>query len=219
LGWLDKAVSVLRDLRRSGSGPPETLVPAEYVDLLLRLTSRAIGVPGDILEVGVYKGGTLYRVAAHVEESHRGAFEGRSVIGIDTFEGHPYIDPDKDPPQHFKGRFGDTSYESVRRKLERFPFVRVLKGECGEVFSRLPRDQRFCMVNVDVDIYESYVKSIEYAYPRLSPGGIMICDEYQGYGQKEFIDAYFKDKPVVRELRTGLPGGGDYGLIIRRNPA
>lgn len=95
--------------------------------------------------------------------------------------------------------------------------MKILKGECGQIFPNFPAEQRFCLAHLDVDIHDSYVRCIEYVYPRLSPGGIMICDEYQGYGQKEFIDSYFKDKPVVSKLRSGLSGGGDYGIIIHKN--
>lgn len=194
---------------------PETLVPKEYIDLLLNLTSQAINVPGDILEVGVYKGGSLFRIAQHIYEKHSKEFFHRHLIGIDTFEGHPYINLEKDPPHHYKGRFNDTSYETVCHFFSSFTFVNLFKGECLDVFNKLPENQTFCLANLDVDIYESYVRSIEYVYPRLSPGGIIICDEYQGYGQKEFIDEYFKDKSVQIKPRVGSKN--NYGIIIYKN--
>ena len=195
---------------------PETLVPKEYIDLLVNLTSLAIHAPGDILEVGVYKGGSLFRIAQHIQENHYQEFSHRHLIGIDTFEGHPYINKEKDPPHHYKGRFNDTSYETVCRFFSSFTFVKIFKGECLDIFDTLPENQRFCLVNLDADIYDSYVRSIEYVYPRLSPGGIIICDEYQGYGQKEFIDEYFKDKPVRIRPRVGLQKN-NYGIIIYKN--
>jgi O-methyltransferase len=196
---------------------PMTLVPGEYVEVLLGLASSSIRVYGDIIEVGVYKGGTLYRLAAHIAKHHRKEFKYRRLIGVDTFEGHPYINPDKDPSHHYKGRFSDASYEAVCLALKPFPFVRILKGECSEAFSSLNSSQQFCLAHLDVDIYDSCVQSIEYVYPRLSPGGVMIFDEYQGYGQKEFIDRYFEDKPVTMQLRTGRLTGKDYGLIVFKN--
>jgi len=236
MSMLDKFTAMMRGFNQSGirglrralsdkldatfsikPDAPETLIPDEYINLLLKFTSAAIGKPGDILEVGVYKGGSLYRIAEHIDRYHRQDFRSRSLIGIDTFEGHPSINRDKDPAHHFMGRFNDTSYKKVISYFKKFPFVRLIKGECGLVFSQFPPDQRFCMVHIDVDIYDSCVRCIEYIYPRLSPGGIMVFDEYQGYGQKEFINAYFKDKPVSITLRTGLPDGKDYGIIIYNN--
>ena len=193
---------------------PETLVPEPYIALLLTLTSQAINVPGDILEVGVYKGGSLFRIARHIQEYHFNEFFHRHLIGIDTFEGHPYINREKDPAHHYKGRFNDASYETVAYFLSAFSFVSLFKGECLDVFNKLPERQKFCLAHLDVDIYESYVRSIEYVYPRLSPGGFIVCDEYQGYGQKEFIDEYFRDKPVQIRPRVGLEK--NYGIIIQK---
>jgi predicted O-methyltransferase YrrM len=211
-----KAASRLRRILSGEARMPQTLVPAEYIQQLLKLTSQVINVPGDILEVGVYQGGSLYRTAKHLTERHPKAFAGRELIGIDTFEGHPYINAEKDPAHHFKGRFADTSFETVSARLKRFPFVRVIQGECGAAFRTLPAGQRFCLANLDVDIYDSYVRALEYVYPRLSPGGVIVCDEYQGYGHREFIDRYFKDKPVEVKLRTGRAEGKDYGVIITK---
>ena len=213
-----KAVSRLKWILSGEAGLPTTLVPTEYVAVLLELTSKAVQVPGDILEVGVYKGGTLYRMARHLAHRHSAEFAGRSLIGIDTFTGHPYINAEKDAAHHFKGRFSDTSLETVRRHFDRFPFVRIIQGECGEAFRKLPEAQRFCLANLDVDIFDSYVQAVEYVYPRLSPGGIILCDEYQGYGHKEWVDRFFQDKPVTITPRTGRTPGADYGVIIFKHP-
>jgi len=155
--------------------------------------------------------------AHHIHKKHSKEFLHRHLIDIDTFEGHPYINEEQDPPQHYKGRFNDTSYETVYSWFSSFKFVNIFKGECYSVFNNLPKNQQFCLVHIDVDIYESYVLSIEYVYPRLSPGGIMICDEYEGYGQKKFIDEYFKDKPVQIKPRVGRNKNENYGIIIYKN--
>lgn len=211
------ASALYESVRMFMLGAPTTLVPFEYRNVLLQMVSRAMVVPGDILEVGVYRGGTLYRIADHVNRYHLQEFGPRSVIGIDTFEGHPFINENKDPGHHFKGLFSDTSHDEVVRSLNRFPFVRIIKGECSAAFAELPASQQFCLANLDVDIYESYVRCIEYVYPRLSPGGIIVCDEYEGYGHKEFVDQYFKNKPVTIVPRTGQLVGQDYGLIVTKH--
>lgn len=196
--------------------PPPTLIPPAYIDVLLRLVSECVAHPGDIIEVGTYRGGSLFRMAEHVQRHHAGAFQGRRILGIDTFEGHPYADA-RDPEHHWQGRFADASVDEVRHALASFPFVDVIQGECQEVFAQRPDDQRFCLAHIDVDIAESAERSIRYVYPRLVPGGAMVFDEYQGYGQAAFIDRYFADKPVTLEPRTGHPEK-DYGLIVHKQP-
>ncbi|HUU17386.1 MAG TPA: class I SAM-dependent methyltransferase [Sedimentisphaerales bacterium] len=193
---------------------PITLIPLEYINVLFRYLSQTVSLPGDVIEIGVYKGGSLYRMAKYIQQHHSKDFKGKKVIGIDTFEGHPYHNPEVDPSHHFTGRFSDASFEEVIEALAPLRFVKVLKGECMEVFTKLPADQQFCFAHIDADIAQSAVASIMHIFPRLSPGGVIVFDEYQGYGQEAFINEYFADKEVRLLPRTGLPSGKDYGLIV-----
>lgn len=167
------------------------------------------------MEVGVYKGGSLYRIAEHLERNHPKQVRDRKFLGIDTFAGHPYSDQNRDPKHHYTGRFADTSYEGVKDSLKRFRFVEVIRGECGDVFPKLAQDQSFCYAHVDVDIAKSAILCTEFLYPRLSPGGILIYDEFRGYGQEQYLTEFFKDKPVKLEEREGL-ASGNYGLVVYR---
>lgn len=75
---------------------------------------------------------------------------------------------------------------------------------------------RFSLVHQDVDLYESTRRSLEFVYPRLSPGGILLSHDYSWEpGVSMAFDAFFADKP---ETVIGLPtsqciavrlGGGD----------
>jgi glycosyltransferase involved in cell wall biosynthesis/ADP-heptose:LPS heptosyltransferase/predicted O-methyltransferase YrrM/ubiquinone/menaquinone biosynthesis C-methylase UbiE len=208
-----KPLSVLVPEQELSTLRPETLVPGEYCDLLCQLASQALTAEGDMIEVGVYKGGTLFRLAEHLLRNHKQQFAGRCLIGIDTFAGHPYCDPKLDPAHHFKGRFSDASYEAVHKTFSIFNFVDLYQGECGEIFTRLPAGQRFCLAHIDVDIAQSAIECIEYIYPRLMPGGILVFDEYKNYGQASFIDEFFKDKPVRLVPRWGRPAN-NYGLVV-----
>jgi len=214
----DLLARIAQRLRRVlGVGPPETLMPPPYLAQACELLRGALRDcdGGDVIEVGVYRGGSLFRFGEEIAAQRRGDFGPRRLVGIDTFEGHPYSDPQRDPKHHPKGRFADTSYTRVARAMARYPFATVRKGECGEVFATLPEPQAFCFALVDVDVCQAAVSCMEYIYPRLRPGGVMIFDEYAGYGQKEFIDAYFAGKPVDLRLRTGL-GTNDYGLVVKK---
>jgi O-methyltransferase len=200
---------------------PPTLIPPQYIALLTKTVSRCVEqrIPGDIIEIGVYKGGSLYRMAEHVAAHHADEFaldeDGRRIIGVDTFAGHPYHDETLDPQHHRTGRFNDASYESVCDALAPYPFVNVLKGECDEVFSSFPSDQNFCFAHIDVDIAESAMRCTRYIFERLSPGGVLVYDEYQGYGQKSLIDAFFRGQSVRMVSRDGLPRD-NYGLIVEK---
>jgi hypothetical protein len=59
------------------------------------------------------------------------------------------------------------------------------------------------------------MRCTHYIFPRLSAGGIMIFDEFQGYGQESLLCEYFADKPVKMTQRLGLPER-NYGMIVQK---
>ncbi|KJS40452.1 MAG: methyltransferase [Roseovarius sp. BRH_c41] len=68
-------------------------------------------------------------------------------------------------------------------------------------------DQQFSLVHVDVDLYEPTLASVEFFYPRVKPGGVILCDDYGSGdcpGAKKAIDEFFADKPEnVMSLTSG----------------
>jgi Macrocin-O-methyltransferase (TylF) len=68
-------------------------------------------------------------------------------------------------------------------------------------------DHRFALVHIDVDLYEPTRAALEFFHPRLSPGAVMICDDY-GFascpGARKAVDEYLADKAdVAIELPSG----------------
>ncbi len=73
--------------------------------------------------------------------------------------------------------------------------------------------KRFAFVHIDVDLHEPTMDSVEFFYPRLAPGGILLCDDYAigtCVGATEAIDDFFDDKP---EKMIALDAGG--GFMIK----
>ncbi len=63
------------------------------------------------------------------------------------------------------------------RALAPFPGVSFHKGWIPAVFADLP-ETRWSFVHVDVDLYEPTYATLEYFYPRLVEGGVILCDDY-----------------------------------------
>lgn len=95
----------------------------------------------------------------------------------------------------------------VRRNLADFGDRIVLhKGWIPDRFGDV-EDERFSLVHVDVDLYEPTLAAIDFFYPRVNSGGVMICDDYGSAhcpGAKKAIDEFFADKP---ERVMALPSG------------
>lgn len=121
--------------------------------------------PGIIIEVGVWKGGSLRYLA----ENH----PTRQFYGFDTFEGMPEACPLDN--MHKKGDFGNTSFETVKQALSDLKNVTVIKGyfPASDVTGNLP----IAMVHCDVDLYESTIRTFRHLWPRVVPGGRMYCDD------------------------------------------
>jgi len=175
----------------------ETKLPGIYtaidhvrLDVIKREAKRVRGyiVPGGVVEIGVYFGGSLNHISA--------IFDDRPVFGIDTFDGMPQ--PIKGLDEHEEGDFSDVAqFEDIKKWFqENRPNVALIKGMFPYCADRLPY-QNYCFVHVDVDIYQSTLDCFSFFFPRMSSGGVIICDDYgfpQCRGAKQAVDEYLVDK-------------------------
>jgi len=170
---------------------------------LLRATKD---VPGDTAECGVFHGATSYAIcafaaAAGLERTHH---------AFDSFEG--LSEPTELDGRHWRKHDLSVGLASVQQRLARFTKVRYHKGWIPECFPEV-ETLSFAFVHIDVDIHEPTRDSIAFFYPRLSEGGILVCDDY-GFavcpGATKAIDEYLRDKP---EKMLALSDGG--GFLIK----
>jgi hypothetical protein len=161
-------------------------------------------VPGDTVECGAYRGATSYLLcdhATHFNKSHHlfDSFEGLSEPGVND------------------GRYwtlGDlsTSEFSCRENLRSFSNLNYYKGWIPERFGEV-EDKSFSFIHIDVDLYQPTLDSLEFFFPKLTVGGVVVCDDY-GFatcpGANLAMDSYFRDKCKVLSLTTGQ------GIVIKR---
>ena len=152
----------------------------------LVLNIRAVmaeGVTGDFAELGVWHGNSAAVLAHYARQA------GREVALFDTFEG---FDP-RDLVGLDRNRrmeFDDASLDAVRRFVgeER---VRFLPGRFPDSIPADMATSRFSVVHLDCDLYAPIKAGLEFFFPRLSPGGLMIVHDYSGVawdGVKQAVD-------------------------------
>jgi O-methyltransferase len=86
----------------------------------------------------------------------------------------------------------------VKQQLVDFRnFTEFREGWIPETFHGL-ENRRYAFAHIDVDFYQSTLDCCIYFYPRLTPGGVLLFDEYgwpSTHGEKVAADEYFADKP------------------------
>lgn len=170
-------------------------------------------IPGDTAECGVFRGaGSFLILASHGEGSRK------THHVFDSFEGLSAPDVRDEPVQHptaFLWNKHDLAVgeEVVARNLAQFSGFKLYRGWIPSRFVEVEQ-RKFSFVHIDVDLYQPTYDSLAFFYPRMNPGGIILCDDY-GFttcpGAKSAFDEFLADKPEsVIHLTTGQ------GLLVKQ---
>ena len=158
-------------------------IEAYQIYMASKITQK---VPGDIAEVGVYKGGSAKIICS--------AKGDRPLHLFDTFAGLPKVDDVDQVWPFYEGKFA-ASYDKVKAYLAQEKNVFLYKGIFPDTSAPV-KDKHFSLVNLYVDTYESRKKCLEFFYPRMSPGGVILSHDYlTAPGVRKAVDEYFADKP------------------------
>jgi hypothetical protein len=166
----------------------------------------ANGVEGDLVETGVWRGGSSMLAALTLEQA--GDHERRLWL-YDTFAGMPKPTTDdisvsgrsaledwEAHPGHLSDDLAcEASLDEVRANLrgagvalERCELVQGLVQDT--IPARAP--ERIALLRLDTDWYESTRHELEQLYPRLVPGGVLLLDDYGHWeGSRRAVDEYF----------------------------
>ena len=174
----------------------------DYAILLQLRRLREQKVPGDIAELGVYKGATaelIYRLSE------------RQLHLFDTFTGFDARD----------GRhtgFSDCSLDALKQLC---PLAHFYPGWFPETAKALPNDMVFALVHIDMDLEKPIAAALAFFYPRVSPGGAIIVHDYNNPGSwdngaKKAVDAFLADKP---EMGVEIPDRFGSVVIVKAKRA
>ena len=204
-----------RDEGRDWPPSAETMVGARRLDNVLECAVGAIeaGVPGDFIETGVWRGGVtilMRGVLAAMADSER------RVWVADSFEGLPVPDVERHPADAGLDWSGvDTlkvDVDSVRANFARYDLlddqVRFLVGWFADTLPAAPIE-RLAVLRLDGDLYGSTRDALDALYPKVSPGGYVIVDDYGGWEScRRAVDDYREehgiDAPVHEVDWTGV---------------
>lgn len=142
------------------------------------------GVPGDVIETGVWKGGASIYMRAILKAWN---VRDRMVWAADSYKGLPAPDLDTYAidgtayPYHEHNDVLGISLEEVKANFARVELlddqVSFLKGWFKDTLPRLA-NQTWAVIRLDGDLYESTIQALTNLYPNLSPRGWLIVDDY-----------------------------------------
>lgn len=159
-------------------------------------------VPGDLVECGVWRGGSAMLMALAHMESHT---PHRNIWLYDTFSGmtdpgDTDVDLEGRPAGEAEGSFRTlrertaAGVDEVRRNMTSTGYpselVRFVEGDVTLTIATTAPDQ-IALLRLDTDWYESTKAELEMLYPRLTPGGVLIIDDYGHWqGARRATDEY-----------------------------
>lgn len=187
-----------------------TLVDVWRLYELWAIVGELADVPGAILEVGVWRGGSGALMAA------RAAALGieDQVYLCDTWEG--VVKTGALDTYYRDGKHDDTSLGIVERLLAdmRLDRVECLQGIFPDDTGEKVADQTFRLCHIDVDVYQSAKDVLDWVWPRLSPQGMVVFDDY-GFPACPGI-TQFVDEQRMQADRLVLHNINGHGLVVKR---
>ena len=145
---------------------------------------KIVNIPGDIVELGVFKGTSLIRLATFREilESQNS----RKILGFDVFGEFPksvISDDDKEFIENFERQAG---YGIGKKELETFlknkgfTNIELIKGDILETLPKFAKNDalKISLLHIDVDVYEPTKFALETLWDKVVRGGVVMLDDY-----------------------------------------
>jgi len=209
---------------------PSMLCPRQEISRFLahyEIFKLALNIPGSFAEVGVYKGAALLTWVQLLNIFAPGDTS-RKVYGFDNFKGFEKIHEKdgKEIPSAGKhaGGWNPTTFyphllELIKKienskMLPKSKTVHLIEGDISLTAPEFKKNHpgvQFSLLHIDVDLYEPTLSSLEHLYPLVSPGGVVIIDEYAlaHWGATKALQDFFKGKlPEMKKLNFYTNPGG-----------
>lgn len=184
-------------------------------------------IPGSIVELGVFKGASLFAFAHFLEIFCHGD-RSRKVIGFDSFQGLDNFTSEDGffSQQDFKQTGGwkadgfDRDIEQLMELFQMEAFVpqakriQIIKGDINNtvpLFVSQNPGLRISLLHFDCDLFEPTLTGLKHLVPLMVPGGVIVFDEYAitaWAGESRALDQYFGREVKIEKFNwTTLPGG------------
>ncbi|MDT7831943.1 TylF/MycF/NovP-related O-methyltransferase [Flavobacteriaceae bacterium S356] len=196
-----------------GEVTPYTSTGPDRIVSLINATKHIVehNIEGVIIECGVWRGGSMMAVLRTLKNL---GVEDREVYLYDTFEGM------SEPTEEDKSIRGESALNAYAEKKEGWDKIiyyssldevkenissigyaaeniHYVKGKVEDTISNDSIPDKIALLRLDTDWYESTKHELEFLFPRLVSGGILIIDDYGHWeGCKKAVDEYFSKNKI-----------------------
>jgi len=181
------------------------------------LFQKTLNVPGDIAELGVFRGMGLF-TWANLLESYCIGDRTKVVFGFDNWKGFTQFDEQDGKTKESAGKViggfnPESYYEEIKSAIDIFdadrfiPWKDRIKLIDGQIEDTVPDfinknpGVRFSLVHFDCDLYKPTKAGLEAIWPKVTRGGLVIFDEYSMHdwpGETQAVDEFLLDKPEAK---------------------
>lgn len=198
-----------RDQGLDFTSDAETMIGRARLDNLQACVVDVLktGVPGDLIETGVWRGGASIFMRAVLKAY---GVTDRTVWLADSFKGLPRPDPVRYPAdaddELWKASALAVSLDEVKANFEAYQLlddqVRFLEGWFCDTLPTAPVE-RLAVLRLDGDLYESTTDALTALYPRVSVGGYVIVDDYGAMEScRRAVEDFREAQRITDEIRT-----------------
>lgn len=145
--------------------------------------------PGIVLEMGVYEGASINRMAKKVFQSDAS----RKIYGLDSFKGLEESWSSTDHYQSFN--VGGIPPKGIDSRVD------LIHGRVEEVLEKFLEQENpiFALIHFDMDLYAPTKFALEKLLPFLQPGTLILFDELYGYPGWEYGEFKALNELIPRE--------------------
>jgi O-methyltransferase len=199
-----------KTIREQGKSCPEfahTMVSHARLDNVQECVERVIAerIPGDLIETGVWRGGCAILMRGVLKAHGVGD---RSVWVADSFAGLPKPTAaadkrDSQVSELWKEERLMVSIEEVKGNFDRYSLldsqVKFLKGWFSDTLPNAPIE-KLAVARLDGDMYQSTLDVLSNIYPKLSPGGFLIIDDYNVEACRQAVTEYRSEQRITEPI-------------------
>lgn len=175
-----------------------------------RLFLEVRDIPGHIVDAGVFKGASTL-LFAHMLKIYA-PHARRKVIGFDTFsevfeDAHEFeTNRAADFMEHYAPDM-KSRLEQIVKKQELDRYCELVAGDIARTlpeYAEENRGMRISLLHLDLDVREPTLAALRAGYDLMTPGGLIVLDEYgvEGWGESDAVDAFFRERNLRPKIES-----------------